>query len=390
MASAGGFGTIPRKLGRPPVHAEEKRFAVICQIQIIGQREGIGNRIGPVTVHVQAKIIKAGHQIVDDRIIADQRKFAGDATGSLACVAVLVDYANFESDSGLVDDLGDIPLYANLFVDLSRIKFCYRSNMINRAAGFMWVDPITHLAARPPIIAADVVPVAENAIVVIVVAVVIGVKLYILGIADFGGQLDRVAGADIQHTAVGGGNGRRAGIVGSNLQKLAGRWNDITGAAGNQRMPGVIVDAHGHVVDVVAAALPPEQKGVGAGDQFAQRHFLHPGRAAPVIAAWRLVDFRRIVIEAKARTARVVIAPQIDEDLGLQRPGDAIWYIQSHRLRAFSQRVRFGIPDVAVRFAIHTRLDAAAGELSMAHPVLFVRHLTIGIIDPSVYLGSPS
>ena len=197
------LGPIPREKGCAPVHSDQVSRFIGGQIQIIRQGEVVGNRVGPVAVHMETEVVKVRHRVVHDRIRANQCEVTRDAAGGLACVAVLVDHANLEFDAGLINDVGNIPLNANFLVDPGQTFFRHRSNVIDRAARYMRVYPLTHLTLRPPVIATEVVPVTEDAIVVVVVAVVVGVEFDVAGIADFGRQLNLVVGADIQHTAIG-------------------------------------------------------------------------------------------------------------------------------------------------------------------------------------------
>ena len=138
--------------------------------------------VRPLAVHVQAEVVEVMDDVSVDGHIAHQLEVGRDAARALAHVARRVNHANLEADDRLIGDVAHVPrccCHSRAIFGLDS------SDMVDRAAG-----GLLFLAAGPPVVAAQVVPVAEDAVVVFVVAFVPGVELDIERVGrDFGGQL---------------------------------------------------------------------------------------------------------------------------------------------------------------------------------------------------------
>ena len=234
--------------------------------------EVVVHGVRPLAVHVQAEVVEVMDDVGVDGHIAHQLEVGRDAARALAHVARRVNHANLEADDRLIGDVAHVPrccCHSRAIFGLDS------SDMVDRAAG-----GLLFLAAGPPVVAAQVVPIAEDTVVVFVVAFVPGVELDIERVGrDFGGQL--------QGVIVDGQRAARVGVDGAAVildGDQPARWRlYIAAGTGQQGVVVGMVDADTDVVNVGRTG-GPEGYGVLPDIQFRLVDFQYPGRAAPVEA----------------------------------------------------------------------------------------------------------
>ncbi len=129
-------------------------------------------------------------------------------------------------------------------------------------------------------------------------------------------------------------------------------------------------------MDVVETVLAPEGDRVNALDEGAERDFGDPRRAAPIVARVGCID-GRVAVDAEAGAGGVVVAPQVEIDLGLDGAGEVVGQVDLHRLGTIVQPARLDVPRATRIF--RQSVYAAAGKLRVRHPVLFVGYFAVGI-----------
>src|SRR5690606_25338926 len=213
----------------------------------------------------------------------------------------------------------------------------------------------------------------EDAVVVVVVSFVPGVELNVGRVGSDIGRQHQLVVVDGQGAA--GVGVHRAVVVGDGGQ-VAVRRRNVAAGCGHKRIVVGVVDANADVVDVVFL-VAPERDGVLADDEFRLVDLHDVGRAPPVGADGRVID-RRAVVDLERGRLGIVVTPQVEVELDLGRVGEIVRQGKGNGLGALVQQVRLQI-EGAIGAGGRAVGVAAAGELVMMDPVLFIGDLAVGL-----------